>query len=79
MERPTDVPESLVQPAAPVQANGYDSFAEAYSAETENNLLNVYCARPRDRGPRRRRGPAAGSWTPAGLVQAADATAGAGR
>lgn len=79
MERPTDVPESLVQPADPVQANGYDSFVEVYSAETENNILNAYCARPRDRRPRRRCGPAAGSWMPVGLVQAAGATAGAGR
>ncbi|SDJ02603.1 Methyltransferase domain-containing protein [Nonomuraea jiangxiensis] len=26
--------------------NDYDSFAEAYSAETENNIVNAYLARP---------------------------------
>nr|WP_235854322.1 class I SAM-dependent methyltransferase [Nonomuraea aridisoli] len=26
--------------------NNYDAFAEAYSAETENNILNAYWARP---------------------------------
>ncbi|MEU0565411.1 class I SAM-dependent methyltransferase [Nonomuraea sp. NPDC005983] len=57
MERVTNVPESLAprgpawasiatQPADPAQANDYDSFAEAYSAETENNILNAYYARP---------------------------------
>lgn len=46
MEHVTDVPESHAQPADPGQANDYDSFAEAYSAETENNIVNAYCARP---------------------------------
>ncbi|MFF8029475.1 class I SAM-dependent methyltransferase [Streptomyces sp. NPDC007896] len=46
MEPLTDVPESFAQPADPAQANDYDSFAEAYSAETENNLVNAYYARP---------------------------------
>ncbi|MEV4173115.1 class I SAM-dependent methyltransferase [Nonomuraea sp. NPDC049709] len=58
MERVTDVPESpaplrpawvstAAQPADPTaQANDYDSFAEAYSAETENSLINAYIARP---------------------------------
>jgi SAM-dependent methyltransferase len=46
MERLTDVPESFAQPADPARANDYDSFAEAYSAETENNLVNAYYARP---------------------------------
>ncbi|MFI8239304.1 class I SAM-dependent methyltransferase [Streptomyces sp. NPDC085866] len=46
MERMTDVPESLTQPADPAQANDYDSFAEAYAAGTENNLVNAYYARP---------------------------------
>ncbi|TDC22987.1 class I SAM-dependent methyltransferase [Streptomyces sp. 8K308] len=46
MERITDVPESLVRPAGPVQANDYDSFAAAYSAENENNILNAYYERP---------------------------------
>lgn len=27
-------------------ANDYDSFAEAYAAETESNLLNGYYVRP---------------------------------
>jgi SAM-dependent methyltransferase len=46
MERATDVPESPSQPADPARANDYDSFAEAYSAETENNLVNAYYERP---------------------------------
>lgn len=57
MNRVTDVPESsapqspagvspATQPADPAQANDYDGFAEAYSAETENSLLNAYWARP---------------------------------
>jgi SAM-dependent methyltransferase len=46
MERVTDVPESLAQPADPAQANDYDSFAEAYSADTENNVVTAYYARP---------------------------------
>ncbi|MEU6715730.1 class I SAM-dependent methyltransferase [Nonomuraea sp. NPDC046802] len=57
MERIPDGPEifapqrpawvsTATQPADPAQANDYDSFAEAYSAETENNLINAYLARP---------------------------------
>ncbi|MCX4679011.1 methyltransferase domain-containing protein [Streptomyces sp. NBC_01433] len=48
MDRVTDMPETLAQPArpGPAQANDYDSFAEAYSAENENNLLNAYYERP---------------------------------
>ncbi|MEV6028775.1 class I SAM-dependent methyltransferase [Streptomyces sp. NPDC052036] len=46
MERVADVPESFDQPADPAQANDYDSFAEAYSAENENNLVNAYYERP---------------------------------
>src|SRR3954467_13167319 len=46
MERVTDGPESLARPTDPAQANDYDSFAEAYSAETENNLVNAYYERP---------------------------------
>ncbi|WP_086725289.1 class I SAM-dependent methyltransferase [Streptomyces carpinensis] len=46
MERVTDVPESFDRSADLVQANDYDSFAEAYSAENENNLVNAYYARP---------------------------------
>jgi SAM-dependent methyltransferase len=33
-------------PARHAVANDYDSFAEAYAAETESNLLNGYYARP---------------------------------
>src|SRR5688500_13285180 len=57
MERVTDMPESsapqgpawcspATQVADPAQANDYDGFAEAYSAETENNIQNAYYARP---------------------------------
>jgi SAM-dependent methyltransferase len=45
MER-VDVPESFAQSADRDQANDYDSFAEAYSAENENNLVNAYYERP---------------------------------
>ncbi|OIJ92188.1 hypothetical protein BIV25_28205 [Streptomyces sp. MUSC 14] len=37
---------SLARPADPALANDYDSFAGAYSAETENNLVHAYYARP---------------------------------
>ncbi|MFI1618808.1 class I SAM-dependent methyltransferase [Streptomyces lydicus] len=46
MERATNVPESVARPADPVRANDYDSFAEAYAAETGNNLVNAYYERP---------------------------------
>ncbi|MEW1637559.1 class I SAM-dependent methyltransferase [Streptomyces sp. NPDC093801] len=46
MERLTDVPESFDQPASLAQVNDYDSFAEAYSAENENSLVNAYYERP---------------------------------
>ncbi|MGP3943626.1 class I SAM-dependent methyltransferase [Streptomyces sp. 6N106] len=46
MDRVSDMPEILAQPADPARANDYDSFAEAYSAETENSLVNAYYARP---------------------------------
>ncbi|MFC9227744.1 class I SAM-dependent methyltransferase [Streptomyces decoyicus] len=46
MDRLTGTTESLAQPADPAQANDYESFAEAYSAENENNLLNAYYERP---------------------------------
>jgi SAM-dependent methyltransferase len=46
MERATDVPESSARPADPARANDYDSFAEAYAADTENNLVTAYYARP---------------------------------
>lgn len=64
MERLTDVPESFAQPEGPAQENDYDSFAEAYSAENENNLVNAYYARP---AMLALAGDVAavGSWTPA--------------
>ena len=40
------VPETSAGHAGQAVANDYDSFAEAYSAETESNLLNGYYARP---------------------------------
>ncbi len=40
------VPETSARPADAAVANDYDSFAEAYSAETEANLINAYYARP---------------------------------
>jgi SAM-dependent methyltransferase len=46
MERATDVPESFAQSADRDQVNDYDSVAEAYSAENENNLVNAYYERP---------------------------------
>ncbi|MFJ8632368.1 class I SAM-dependent methyltransferase [Streptomyces sp. NPDC093568] len=46
MEGSTNAPEAAAQSADPVGVNDYDSFAEAYSAETENNLVNAYYARP---------------------------------
>ncbi|MFE2517595.1 class I SAM-dependent methyltransferase [Streptomyces mirabilis] len=46
MEHLTDASGSLAQPADPAQVNDYDGFAEAYVAETENNLVNAYYARP---------------------------------
>ncbi|GAU64666.1 putative methyltransferase [Streptomyces sp. NBRC 110611] len=46
MEPVFDVPESPAQPADSVRVNDYDSFAEAYSAESENNIVTAYYARP---------------------------------
>ena len=40
------VPESSAGPVDRAVANDYDSFAEAYTAETEANLINGYYARP---------------------------------
>ncbi|MGP3918808.1 methyltransferase domain-containing protein [Nonomuraea sp. 10N515B] len=56
MERVTDGPENIAVghpawdstatlPADPDQVNDYDGFAEAYSAETENSIMNEYWAR----------------------------------
>ncbi|MEE2037732.1 class I SAM-dependent methyltransferase [Nocardiopsis sp. CT-R113] len=46
MDRATDAPETLAPPADPAQVNDYDSFAEAYAADNENNLQNAYYERP---------------------------------
>ncbi|GHH80834.1 class I SAM-dependent methyltransferase [Streptomyces capitiformicae] len=46
MERATDVPASFARSRDQDQVNDYDSFAEAYAADTENNLVNAYYARP---------------------------------
>lgn len=46
MGRVTDVPENSIPSAARDRANDYDSFAEAYSAENENSLVNAYYERP---------------------------------
>ncbi|WP_156756145.1 class I SAM-dependent methyltransferase [Actinokineospora pegani] len=46
MDRPTDEPGSSAETAHRAQVNDYDSFAEAYSAENENNLVNAYYERP---------------------------------
>ena len=40
------VSESSAEPADRAVANDYDRFAEAYTAETEANLINGYYARP---------------------------------
>lgn len=46
MERVTDVPESFAQSVDLDQANDYDRFAEEYSAENEDSLVNAYYERP---------------------------------
>ncbi|CAM5670113.1 2-methoxy-6-polyprenyl-1,4-benzoquinol methylase, mitochondrial [Streptomyces avidinii] len=46
MEHVTGVPERFAPPAAPARVNDYDGFAEAYTAENENNLVNAYYERP---------------------------------
>ncbi|MEU3987700.1 methyltransferase domain-containing protein [Streptomyces platensis] len=46
MDPVTDTPETLARPAEPARGNDYDSFAEAYAADNENNLLNGYYERP---------------------------------
>ena len=42
----SSVPESSGGPADQVGPNGYDSFAEGYTAENEANLINGYYGRP---------------------------------
>ncbi|MCK7627736.1 class I SAM-dependent methyltransferase [Streptomyces sp. RS10V-4] len=39
-------PAGPTRSAGPAGPNDYDSFAEAYSADTEHNLLNAHYARP---------------------------------
>ena len=58
------VPENSSAAAGRVTANNYDSFAEAYSADNEANLLNAYYERP---AMLALAGDVAdaGSWTPA--------------
>jgi hypothetical protein len=46
MDRMPPVPANSAPPADPAVANDYDSFAEAYSAEAEANLINAYYERP---------------------------------
>jgi SAM-dependent methyltransferase len=46
MDRMPPVPERSSVPAGRAVANDYDSFAEAYTAETEANLINGYYMRP---------------------------------
>jgi SAM-dependent methyltransferase len=46
MDRMPPVPESSARPADRAVANDYDSFAEAYTAEAEANLINGYYERP---------------------------------
>ncbi|MGW4425137.1 class I SAM-dependent methyltransferase [Streptosporangium sp. NPDC004631] len=46
MERAPEVSESFAQSADRDQVNDYDSFAEAYSVENEDSLVNAYYARP---------------------------------
>jgi SAM-dependent methyltransferase len=46
MDRMPLAPDNFAAPADQAVANDYDSFAEAYSAETEANLINGYYARP---------------------------------
>ena len=58
MDRMPPVPDSSARPANQTAANDYDSFAEAYTAETEANLVNGYYERPAILDP--------GTWTAAG-------------
>jgi SAM-dependent methyltransferase len=46
MNRMPPVPETSAGFADPATANDYDSFAEAYTAETEAGLINAYYERP---------------------------------
>lgn len=46
MDRAIDVPEPLPPATDQGPVNDYDRFAEAYSAENENSLVNAYYERP---------------------------------
>ena len=46
MDRVTAVPESPAGPDGRAEANDYDSFGAAYTAETEASLINAYYCRP---------------------------------
>jgi SAM-dependent methyltransferase len=46
MDRMPPVPDGSALPAKQTVANDYDSFAEAYTAETETSLANAYYERP---------------------------------
>ena len=46
MGRVPSIPEDSAGPEDRAVVNDYDGFAEAYSAETEANLINGYYARP---------------------------------
>jgi SAM-dependent methyltransferase len=46
MEPVPDAPESLARSADLTRVNDYDDFAEAYSAENENSLVNAHYERP---------------------------------
>ncbi|MGK4904197.1 class I SAM-dependent methyltransferase [Streptomyces albus] len=46
MDRATDMPERPAHPAEEPRVNDYDRFAEAYSAQSENSLVNAYYERP---------------------------------
>lgn len=46
MERATGVPENFARSVGRDQVNDYDTFAELYSAENENSLVNAYYERP---------------------------------
>jgi len=46
MDRMPPVPDNRALPADPPRANDYDSFAEAYTAESDVGIQNAYYERP---------------------------------
>ncbi|MFD0683134.1 class I SAM-dependent methyltransferase [Actinomadura fibrosa] len=46
MDQVGGAPEGRTDPVDQVQVNDYDAFAAAYTAETENSLVNAYYERP---------------------------------